>query len=225
MKKLITVGIVLATLLLPAAAQSAFQREEVSIYADLDNGLFGRSLNRNVTLTVKDRQFLRSATYYVGTEAGNYVTAVTINAAVVSRLNNAMQSGRSLMIGEFELSIDEAVMNPMSSSNAYRLQSRRTGLDMTFGFAKPTPAMIRMIETYYQNMPAVREEVVNYYNNNYIIVIYAAENIFESWNHEITFADGMLAATLIGDREQLLWGVHNGNGLLARIMAQVSVRG
>ncbi|MCL2520344.1 MAG: hypothetical protein FWE37_05010 [Spirochaetaceae bacterium] len=188
----------------------------VSIWDDLDNGLWGRSINRSIRRTVYERQFRLSSTFYVSNDIGYFLTAVTINVAVVNRLEQAMRDNRSLMIGEFELSIDEAVST--LTTPVYRLVSRRTGLDTSFAFVKPPATMLRMIEAFYQNDPFNREIVVDYYRNNYVIAIYAAENIFESWHQQITLPDAMIMATLLGDRFQKMWGVHDGNALLERIM-------
>lgn len=194
---------------------------QVSIYADHDNGLYGRSLYRTLVLTVRDPLYKRTDTYYVSKEIGSYLTAVLLSADTVTVLKEAMQSGQTAFLGEYEIEIDRSVESPVPESPVYRFRNNAQQLDMSFSVERPTDEMINLIRQFYADDPKNRELVEDAYKNGYVIRIFAAENFIDPWNHDISMNEALVMATYIGDLEQPFWGIADGNAHLARALTKM----
>lgn len=194
---------------------------QVSIYADHDNGLYGRSLYRTVILTVRDPLYKRTDTFYVSKEIGSYLTGVTVDATTVQVLQEAMQSGQTLYLGEYEIEIDRSVQSPTPEFPVYRFRNNAQQLDTSFSVEKAPDDLITVIQQFYADDPKDCEIVVNYYKNNYIIRIFSAENFIDPWNHDISMNEALLMATYLGDLEQPLWGIADGNAHLAQALIKM----
>lgn len=196
-------------------------RGQVTIYADHDNGLYGRSLYRTLLLTVRDALFKRTDTYYVSKEIGSYLTGVIVNATTVAVLQEVMQSGQTLFLGDYEISLDTSVQSPTPESPVYRFRNNRQQLDTSFSVEKAPGDLVTVIQQFYTNDPKNRDLVVNYYKDNYILRIFAAENFIDPWNHDISMNEALVMATYLGDLEQPLWGIADGNANLARALVKM----
>ncbi len=194
---------------------------QVSIYADHDNGLFGRSLYRTLVLTVRDPLYKRTDTYYVSKEIGSYLTAVLLSADTVTVLQETLQSGQSVFLGEYEIEIDRSVQSPMTESPVYRFRNNAQQLDMSFSVERAPEELIKLIQQFYADDPKNRQLVEDAYRSGYIIRIFAAENFIDPWNHDISMNEALVMATYIGDLEQPFWGIADGNAHLARALTKM----
>ncbi len=166
--------------------------ESVTIYDDFDDGRFGRSEYRSILRTVKLSAFERSVTlpvYSPATEEESCLTAVIVSADRYDKMQAlADESG----IIEF----------------------RQDGLVFSYSLEKAEESLLSVLEEYYSGPWADwYQPVREYYLENYVIRIHSAENIFEPWNSTISYSEALLMATLIGDRDQWLWGIHDGLNL------------
>lgn len=170
----------------------------VSIYDEFDDGLFGKSRHRGVIVSVKKAAFARSETLDIREEGEQgYLTAV-----VMSR-----ETAEKLLEGAYGL--------PYKDMDSFRVFTYRSdGLDISFSVEQPGPSMIRMVSDFYRDDEKWHDPLVGHYKENYVIRIHRAENVFDSWNDEITYNEAMIAATLLGDRNQWLWGIHDGEDIL-----------
>jgi len=178
---------------------SLFAEEPVvSIYDEFDDGLFGKSIHRGVIVSVKKAAFARSETLEVknGEEDG-FLTAVVV-----------LKENAEKIINGFFL-LDEEKVN---GKILYSLS--KDGLNISFSIERANDNLINMVSGFYRNDELWHDELVEYYKENYVIRIHKTENIFESWTDEITYNEAMVAATLIGDQDQWLWGIHNGSDIL-----------
>ena len=158
----------------------------------LMTGRFGRSEYRSILRTVKLSAFERSVTlpvYSPATEEESYLTAVIVSADRYDKMQAlADESG----IIEF----------------------RQDGLVFSYSLEKAEESLLSVLEEYYSGPWADwYQPVREYYLENYVIRIHSAENIFEPWNSTISYSEALLMATLIGDRDQWLWGIHDGLNL------------
>ncbi len=165
----------------------------VSVYDDFDDGRFGRSEYRSILRSVKLDAFSRSETlpvYSPALEEESFLTAVVLSRRDYESLVPRMdQQGKILY--------------------------RRGGLEFTFSLEKPGPEIFQVLKEYYRGpWEDWLEPVTEHYKENYVIRIHTAENIFEPWNDTVTYTEAMLMATVIGDRDQWLWGIHDGLNLL-----------
>lgn len=176
-----------------SAEQRTFSEKSVTIYDDYDDGRFGRSEFRSVMRTVKLDAFSRSETlpvYSPALEEDSVLTAVVLSSERYDLLIPLMD--------------DEGL-----------ICFEREGILFSFSLEKPGDELLTVLEEYYRGpwekwMDSVRD----HYLENYVIRIHSAENVFEPWNDTVSYPEAMLMATLIGDRDQWLWGIHDGLDLL-----------
>lgn len=178
----------------PLLAEQRFPLEKsVTIYDDYDDGRFGRSEFRSVMRTVKLDAFSRSETlpvYSSALEEDSFLTAVVLSSQRYDQLIPRMDS-RGIIRFEKE------------------------GILFSFSLEKPGEELLSILDEYYQGpWRKWRDPVRNHYLNNYVIRIHSAENVFEPWNDTVSYSEAMLMATLIGDKDQCLWGIHDGLNLI-----------
>ena len=175
--------------------------EMVTIYDDFDNGAFGRSEYRSVFRSVKLSAFIRSDTEPVaspGWDETSHLTAVVLSSEREEELRRGLYP--------FVQSMGDGV---------YRYN--RGGLDFSFSLEKPDTEVLSILEDYYRDSYSQwLESVTIHYMDNYIIRIYRAENVFDPWNDVIGYNEALLMATVLGDKDQWLWGIHDGLDLLNR---------
>lgn len=170
----------------------------VSIYDEFDDGLFGKSIHRGVIVSVKKSAFTRSETYSIkDDDESGYLTAVIMSD----------ENAKKLMDGYFRL--DERIE---SGITIYRFN--RDGLTFEFSIEKASEKLLRMVSEYYTNDETWHDPLIEYYRDNYVIRVHSTENIFDSWSDEITYNEALVVATLIGDSNQWLWGIHDGSDIL-----------
>lgn len=181
----------------------------VEIYQTHDNGLFGRSEDRDIVLSVKESVFKRFNS--LDTVEIDTTTAVVINSDVVEHMEEIFKKRDSIQIGFVSL---------RKSGDIYTLNDDNIFLDMSFSFSKPTEEVIRAIYEHYPETSKYRKIVSDHYKSNYIIVIHRAENILNPEVDEITYDEALVMATIIGDRSQWLWGIHDGKGYLRDLLLE-----
>ncbi len=170
----------------------------VSIYDEFDDGLFGKSIHRGVIVSVKKSAFARSETFSIkNDDESGYLTAV-----IISREN-----ARKLMDGYFRL--DKRIDSGIA---IYRFN--QDDLIFEFSIEKAGDKLIHMVSEYYKHDETWHDPLVEYYRENYVIRVHSTENIFDSWSDEITYNEALVVATLIGDSNQWLWGIHDGSDIL-----------
>jgi hypothetical protein len=171
----------------------------VSIYDDFDDGSYGRSEYRSVYRTVRISAFVRSHTHPVSSpawEKTSHLTAVMISS-------------------EREEEIRQGVYSHVIDLEDGIYYYSKNGLVFSFSLEKAGEEIRAVLEAYYQGRNAAwLEPVWDHYQDNYIIRIHSAENIFEPWRELIQYREAILMATLLGDRDQWLWGIHDGIDIL-----------
>lgn len=176
----------------------------VEIYKTHDNGMYGRSEDRDIVLSVKESVFSRHETLNVDNQY-NYLTAVTLNTDVVKKLEHLFENRNSIQKGFVKLS---------KAGNIYTIEDDNIFLKFSFSLVKPGDEIISMIERHYHTMREISNLVTDYYKDNYVIQIHSAENVLFPEAKEITYDEVIIMATIIGDTEQWLWGIHNGKDYL-----------
>jgi len=191
--------IFLVFLLLPVFSAAA--EERVSIYDDFDDGAYGQSVHRSVFRSANLSAFTRSETLPVRTpswDRSSLLTAVVLSAQRAGELKEGLYSDR--------VSYSEGIFS-------YEWE----GIEFSFSLEKPSREIMILLEDYYRGPYSEwLEPLKTHYEENYVIRIHSAENIFEPWKDEISYDEVLLMATLLGDRDQWLWGIHNGSDLLNR---------
>lgn len=217
----IVLVIVLSVISFALYADRIVLNEPVSIYLDFANGTFGHTIHRDQLWTVNEPAFRRSQTFAVDSNIASFLTAVVIDRSVIEELEKIFKKeGNVLNLGEYQITLNTVLAaRSLTPVTVYRFQSRRTGLDLSFSVDVAPASMLNIINRVYSDDDFWRTEVGDIYRKNYVIRIHAAHNLSEPWHQEVRFADAMLMATLIGNVEQTLWGIHDGNGLLAKALS------
>ena len=179
------------------STQGAVQ-DSVQMYLDFTGSSLGRSPYRQLRLAVELRAFARYRSYPVAEPAG-WSTAVLLSG----------ETRQKLLAGELPVS-----QHIHTRGGVHYLDYE--GIRIGFGLEAPPKKVFDMIAKTYERLPAVAEQVLEHYRKGYTIRIYQAENVLDPENQIISYPEAVLAATLIGDAEQLLWGIHDGRDLLNR---------
>jgi hypothetical protein len=197
MKKVI-LGFCFLFIVLPMAAQDQTSETVVSIYDEFDDGLFGKSRHRGVIVSVKKGAFARAESFDVKEDGEQgYLTAVVMDKETVEKLES----------GYYGL--------PFSDSMGYKIYHYDyEGLDFSFSVEPANKSILQMVSDFYSNDPVWHDPLVKHYEENYVIRVHRTENVFDSWSEDITYNEAMIAATLVGDKDQWLWGIHNGADIL-----------
>lgn len=180
----------------------------VKIYQTHDNGIFGRSEERDIVLSVKESVFKRFNSLDINPEIDT-LTAVVIRTSIVEKLDELFENRESIQFG---------YINITKSGNIYRIEDDSIFLDMSFSFEKPNDLIIKAIEDHYPETSKYRNIVKDHYKENYVIRIHRAENILKPEAQEITYDEALVMATIIGDKDQWLWGIHDGRGYLEELL-------
>lgn len=204
MKNLIILLLILVTF-------SSFSEEKppfVEIYQTHDNGLYGRSEDRDMLLSIKESAFKRYKTLPAEKEY-NFLTGVVLDTTTVNNLDSMMEGRETLQVGFIKISREDKV---------YTVEDDNLFLSFSFSVEKPSEEIIKVIEEHYRTLPQVMNDVKKHYMDNYVIRIHSAENILRPEANEITYDEALIMATIIGDKDQWLWGIHDGRDYLKDLL-------
>lgn len=203
MKKLITI-------LLTVISFSIYSDEKpfVQIYKTHDNGLYGRSEDRDMILSVKKSIFKRFDTLEANSEL-NFLTAVVLDTSVVNELEKQFVGRESIQIGFVKISKDK---------NIYTIEDDNNFLKFSFSYEKPGEEILFVISDHYPRTSKYRKIVTDHYKENFVLRVHSAENVLMSEAREITYDEALLMATIIGDKDQWLWGIHDGANYLEELL-------
>ncbi len=237
--------IVLLSLL--GASLLAFDRitwhsETLQIYADANAEHYGHAYDRSRVISHDIYEFVRSHNRRVSAEDG-FLTAVTVSHTVKIALENLLKevaesparssdlqvegfynsitiNGRSLYLVSkgYEYDITAHQTEVLLSAPYYIYQEKERGIRIAFGLEKAPTELLDFIDKVYAREPDVATVVKAHYRNNYVIRIYQTGTI-DSRDDTLSLYDILLGATALGEREQLLIGVHDGNDILAELDA------
>lgn len=199
-----------------------FTRRGVTFYADGLSDLYGRSPRRLVVTTVLDGVYGYRESFDISgvlSDRSYYQTALVLDEDVRNRLVSLFETGSSR---ELEPGL-RLSWKDEENRRVFSLVHGGWGLDISFSLTRPTEKMVDLIREVYSKdafWQRWQQPVLEHYRSNYVIAIHRAENVFEPWEKEISYQEALLAAALIGDKDQWLWGIHNGRGLLKEVLEQ-----
>ncbi len=171
-------------------------KDTATIYLDFTNSSLGRSPYRRLRFNIELSALSEYMTYPVAEPTG-WSTAVFVSDET-----------------EQKLRMKQLPLSPYINDKGgiYYLQYK--GIRIVFGLEVPPKKVFDIIATTYKYLPKINEQVTEYYKNGYTVRIYEAENVLDAENHMISYPEAILAATIIGAKEQWLWGIHDGRDLL-----------
>jgi hypothetical protein len=183
----------------------------VNIWADHDSSLLGVSRDR---VWIKS-YFLSNFEFYqtLDTEdSQGELTIVTINRKLYFRLVDLLKFTDQFETETFIISKKEDV---------YRLQDKVKNLDISFALEKPNDRILGIIDLVYLNDKKNRDIVKDHYLSTWVIRIHRAENITSPDDKSLDYSDVLISATIIGERFQQLWGVHDGVDYISTLLNSI----
>ena len=195
------------------AADTQWKDEFVTVYTDADSELYGLATAR-IPASASVYKFGKGHTLWINGQEG-FLTAVTASTELKASLDGLLTNQRSITIGGRELlrvTKDSKGQELIHKMYVYREIER--GIYIGFTLEKPTEQIFKMIDAVYKKEPLIGAIVKRHYEQNYVIRIIQADNFFTKQDPP-GLLDAMFAATLIGEKEQQLLGIHDGNDYLA----------
>ena len=220
-------SLVISPAALPAVGPLEFDGETaVSIYRDFDDGLFGRSIYRGVVFSVKldsfqryeslpllDNPVYRSeglSAYLVGAERAEQLAA-GLGTGVTRYVPLPDVSRR----GKFVQPVQIVQPTEKGSPEDYLYRYDKGGIQLMFSLERASEALRDEIKRTYPENNDVAGQVLQSYEIGYVVRIHEAENVYRPEFLELDYEDILISASLIGDRFQPLWGIHDGNDICA----------
>lgn len=148
--------------------------------------------------------FLSNFNYYstLDTETKLGVpTVVTVSREFYFLLDELLKSNQSYTKGTVTISKSGNIFNFIDSS---------IQLDISFSLEKPGAEILNIISVIYKNDIKTKKIVTDHYLESWIIRIHSAENVIAPDLETLEFDDILISATIIGEKSQWLWGVHDG---------------
>lgn len=173
----------------------------IEIYADARPQLLGRAPDRSRILERPLKSGFPGAPREL---AYPRETALLVSSGVVESLRGLSEAGGVNGDGSLEVrSLGE---------NSFRIEFLRFGIAAAYRFDAPGERLTQVVDDYYANI-YWEEEVLAEYSGNYILTVLACEDLMPPYG-EIDFSDALAAATMIADKQQPLFGIRDGLGLL-----------
>jgi len=177
------------------------EEASVKIYRYAEPDMLGRSPDRSIILSVDLADFSRGKPAALENPVP---TAYLVQAEVVEQLKSlTRESGR----GETPRLKAER-LGPLT----YRIAFPLWDIENVYRFDPPDDGLDSVISDYYSNV-YWREVVSGEYANNYTVTVLQATDLLNP-RGKVDYTEALLAAALIASKEQPLWGIHDGLGLL-----------
>lgn len=156
--------------------------------------------------------FLKNFEYYstlpTETKDGE-LTVVTISRDIYFKLDELLKFEDKYVTDDYTISREGEV---------YRLQDNTYSLDISFSLEKPGNQIFYIINKVYKDDDKTRRVVTDHYLNTWVIRIHAGENVVDPDINTLDFNDVLISATILGEKFQWLWGVHDGADYLSHIL-------
>ena len=189
-----------------------FSQDFLTIYNDNQEKYFGRSLKRTGITGINLMDFKDYKTKAVGDRNGN-LTAVLVSSYINASLEMLLEKRDKIQYEDTSIT----VLKKVNRRNIYLYNNSKYGISFSFSLEKADKNIYSQIEMVYGNNIYWHKIVTKLYVNNYVVRIYSAENIKGFNESKITYSEIMFMATLLGERDQPLWGIHDGLGILENI--------
>lgn len=148
--------------------------------------------------------FLSNFEYYttLGTETTKGVpTAVTASRKLFFLLDDLLQYSDSYTKDSVVISKKNGIFTFLDSS---------IDLEISFSLEKPDKEILNIISDVYKDDKKTEKIVTDHYLESWVIRIYSAENVISPDIDTLDYNDILISATIIGEKSQWLWGIHDG---------------
>lgn len=179
---------------------NTFSDQIVNIWADNSPLYLGVSQER---VWLKS-YFLSNFNYYptLDTEKKTGIpTIVTVSRELYFQLDELLM---------YEKSYTKDSITISKSGNIYTFIDNSIQLEISFSLEKPGQKILNIISMIYKDDNKTKKIVSDHYLQSWIIRIHSAENVIAPDLNTLDFDDILISATIIGEKFQWLWGVHDG---------------
>ncbi len=179
---------------------NVFSNDIVNIYADNDPNLMGVSKEKVWLKSYMLSNFEYYQTLSTETNKG-YLTPVTVSRDLFYLLDEFLEFQDIYRKGNVIVTKEDGI---------YHFHDEDISLQFSFGLEKASDPIFNIIENIYKNDPKNATAVLNHYLDSWVIRIYSAENVVNPDIETLDFDDILITATIIGEKFQWLWGIHDG---------------
>ncbi len=148
--------------------------------------------------------FLSNFNYYPTLDTDTKIgvpTVVTVSRELYFLLDDLLMYDKSFTKNSVIVS---------KSDNIYTFIDNSIQLEISFSLEKPGQDILNIISMIYKNDEKTKKIVTDHYLQSWIIRIHSAENVISPDLNTLDFDDILISATIIGEKFQWLWGVHDG---------------
>jgi hypothetical protein len=201
----------LAAILFSPAALGA---QTVSVYGDFQEKLFGRSEKRNPETLRSYGLASLSHGRFKSFGPDGVLTAVVLERRTAMKLRDAAGSGQGAALGGGRLWIEKK-----TGRETFNFHNPASGLRFAFSLEEPDKRVLGIIGQAYRRDPATRAQVEDRYRRNYVVRLLGANGFLSPRSERPLFEEALVFATLIGDRDQWLYGLHDGNAFFTDLVS------
>jgi hypothetical protein len=198
-------------LLFPVLPTLLMSEDVVEIYSDYNPREYGRAMKRLEVLSHPLREFSGTRTLMTADPDG-ILTAVLLRSEVIEALDRFLDGFHERWLQPAWFWAEDG-----GRRKVYYYYDNEKGVRVGFSVEKAESPIFDIIDKVYSADEKSRKLVHAAYAANYILRIHAAENVVDPWLDEISYEEALIAATLLGDSFQPLWGIRNGYGLLSSL--------
>ncbi|OQY41015.1 MAG: hypothetical protein B6229_00195 [Spirochaetaceae bacterium 4572_7] len=165
----------------------------------------------------KNRVWLKS--YFLST----FENFITINTESTEGVLTPITVSRTLYFKlekllKFDPEYHLDTISISKKGHVYHFIDRSIQLEFSFGLEKPGDDIIRLIDIIYGNDEENKKAVLDHYLESWVVRIYSGENVFSPDINTLDFSDVLITATIIGEKFQWLWGIHDGTDYLTKVL-------
>lgn len=192
----------------------------INIYCDDIVNIWADNLSSNMGVS-KDRVWLKSYflsnfEYYstIKTETKEGVlTVVTASRELYFLLDELFRFEKEISGGGITITLDNGIYHFVDDTHQ---------LDFSFSLEKPGHEIFTIIDDVYECDEVNRNAVRDHYLESWVIRIYSGENVIEPDVNTLDFDDVLITATIIGEKFQWLWGVHDGVDYITKSIKKIT---
>ena len=188
-----------------------------NIYSDDIVNIWADNSVENMGVS-KDRIWLKS--YFLSTFEDFSTIKTESNAGVLTPITVSRSLYFKLeKLLKFNPEYNRDTISISKKGRVYHFIDRSIQLEFSFGLEKPGDNIIRLIDRVYGADKEDKKAVLDHYLESWVVRIYSGENVTSPDVNILDFSDILITATIIGEKFQWLWGIHDGTDYLTKVLA------
>lgn len=199
-------------LLLITISFTGFSRDIVNIWSDHIPENMGVSKDRVWLKSYFLENFEDYSTINTETKSG-VLTVVTVSREIYFLLHETFKFKN-------EYKKDGVIIT--KEGGIFHFVDTTIQLKFSFSLEKPSTPIFSIINEVYKDDEHNRKLVTDHYLESWVVRIHAAENVMDPDINTLDYYDILITATVIGEKFQWLWGVHDGADYLSKVLKKAT---